>query len=257
MIYIIGGPGKSGTTSIAQQVATDLGYRKVNAGGYMREQAMIRGITFPGYDIPQDPNMWDYDSVDIATYRDYAKAIGYNIDAPVDRYSVKQLVSAIRNNESIVIESKALARLLNSEAIHGILNQVQSDFPIESRFTIEDIRQVDLIRAIWLHADLESRATRSLGKSGITFSPEAWVDGLPPIELSNEMDALLKRQSKDGHDFAKLYGMYDYPVTDVAPNANFGHVIDSSQLTKDQTLRQVAEYLATSDVNVVQGYIGS
>jgi len=219
MIFIVGGVGKTGSSALACQFSDDFGIRRIYGGGFMRREAMKAGFVRDNYLLPQDESEWDIDKADIKGFREFCIETNRNIDFENDKNSLKEMVVSKLDGQDILIESKTMARILHSETIDPLINEINNELGVEVPIGKEDLLKET--KAAWIHADLEVRAKRALVKTipsklsveGIIFSSE---------QIQNESEILNKRQIIDGEDYARIYGMTDYPIGNEIPPITYG-----------------------------------
>lgn len=253
MIFIFGGPGKTGCSEISDRFAREHGFTKYSGGLLQKTMAFRLGFIKPGYKIPEDPKDWTakiLNQADLNRLRDHCRANNIDIDTEIDLELLKHALDAIRNNESIVIESKVMARLLTSPACLDLLAKLKLRFPEIPDPEVALNLIIENVRAVWIEASLEVRADRGI----LQAREEKRINGdetersscyISDSERLLEMDALEKRQRDNGEIFRQYYQIDDYPQARIGPlNGNFGHVIDNTfHRDSDETYTQVLELL--------------
>ncbi|HOY46548.1 MAG TPA: hypothetical protein PKU95_02855 [Candidatus Dojkabacteria bacterium] len=241
----IGGPGKTGSSTISSRLAQDLNAPRLYGGQYMRTEAIKAGFVKDGYLKSPDPNEWDLDQADVSGFRRDCKQRQRDIDKEMEMYLLNGMVEATLAQSDVVIESKVMNRFLHSPVFPQFLNEINSQRSDDqnSFITPQDIRRNS--RGVWLHSNIQTRAERSLLKrSPLSRSVEGALIPLDKNELVNEIKTLSERQLVDGEDYAQKYGMTDYPGPHEQPGEGYGLVIDTSRhCGADQTYRLVRELL--------------
>jgi hypothetical protein len=237
MIYIIGGPGKTGSSTISKRLAQDLDAPRLYGGQYMRIEAIKAGFVKEGYQPGPDQSQWDLDQAAISKFRRDCEETGRDIDKEMELYLLGGMVDAVDKDSDVVIESKVMRRFLESPVFPQFLAEINAQRFNDPRNFIEPDSIKTSARGIWLHSDLTTRAQRSIMKSqSKRLTPEGAPLPIDPSQLQAEENFLAERQICDGADYAKKYGMNDYPLPDCQPTASYGYVLDTSHHTnEDQT----------------------
>lgn len=241
MIYIIGGPGKTGSSTISKRLAQDLDAPRLYGGQYMRTEAIKAGFVKDGYQPGPDQTQWDLDQAAVSSFRRNCEETGRDIDKEMEMYLLGGMIDAVVNDSDVVIESKVMNRFLQSSVFPTFVAELNaSRFNDQSQY-IQPGALRDHSKGIWLHSDLTTRASRSLMKrNSQRITPEGMPLPLDPSELKAEQDLLAERQLCDGADYAKKYGMDDYPSPERQPPPSYGYVLDTSKhIDEYQTYRLV------------------
>lgn len=241
MIYIIGGPGKTGSSTISSRLAQDIDAPRLYGGQYMRTEAIKAGFVKPGYEPGPDPTQWDLDQAAVSAFRRDCEENGRDIDKEMEMYLLDGMVDAVINDGDVVIESKVMCRFLQSPVFPQFLDEInRARFESPQQYVQPAIIR-DFSRGVWLHSDLTTRAKRSLMKRN---SSRVNHEGLPfPLdtaELDAEKNLLAERQLCDGADYSRKYMMNDYPSPDQQPPNTYGNVLDTSaHVDENQSYRAV------------------
>jgi len=241
MIYIIGGPGKTGSSTISKRLALDLDAPRLYGGQYMRIEAIKAGFVKDGYEPGPDPTLWDLDQAAISKFRKDCEERGRDIDKEMEMYLLGGMVDSVTNGSDVIIESKVMNRFLQSSVFPAFLTELNTTKFSNTAQYIQPAALREHSKGIWLHSDLTTRASRSLMKR---YSQRVTPEGLPlpidPTELKAEQDFLAERQLCDGADYAKKYGMDDYPSPERQPPPSYGFVLDTSNhVDENQSYRLV------------------
>ena len=245
MIYIIGGPGKTGSSAISQALAQELNIPRLYGGGYMRKEAIKAGYVNHDYTLPSDEAQWDLDQANVPGFRTFCEQSHRDIDWEMELYLMQGMVDSLVNGHDVIIESKTMGRFLHAPKFGEFLNQINvKSFADPAQF-IDPQALIDHSRAVWLHSDLAVRAQRLISKKNNgKQGPEGSPISINAEELHREMDKLAERQLIDRADYASKYGMDDYPLATEMPGNNlFGTIIDSSKQSEEQTYLKVKEAL--------------
>lgn len=142
MIYILGGVGKTGCSTLAMMLAENNQIPRVYGGAFMRREAMLAGFARPGYEIPADQAEWNLDKANVAGFRAMCETSDRDIDAEIEVYLLTEMSQAQRTGGDLVVESKTMSRLLHSDAVDGLLVQAQQDLsPEVPRVMVNDLLQ--------------------------------------------------------------------------------------------------------------------
>lgn len=241
MIYIIGGPGKTGSSTISSRLAQDLNAPRLYGGQYMRTEAIKAGFVKDGYQPGSDPTQWDLDQAAVSPFRRDCEQTGRDIDKEMEMYLLGGMVDAVVDGSDVVIESKVMNRFLHSPVFPQFLDEINRTRFNDPQAYISPTSLSDNSHGIWLHSDLTTRAKRSLMKRhSHNVTPEGAPLPLDPNELDAEKNLLAERQLCDGADYAKKYGMDDYPGPEQQPPNSYGYVLDTSNHTdENQSYRLV------------------
>jgi len=246
MIYIIGGPGKTGSSTVAKRLANYLNCAWYYAGGYMRREAVKLSLIYDNYkptNINDDKIDWDkidLDKANLPKFRDYCTTNNRNIDLEMELYLLEGMMQSIQKNINVVIESKTMSRLLHTTAIEKLIKQANAKFSHFKPITLDLI--ISNSKSIWLHANADTRASRSLYKKYLMkHGKENKYIIFTKKELQQEIDQLKIRQIKDSNDYNLNYQISDNPLLD-PPTKLYGHIIDSSEQSPDDTFKKVLEY---------------
>jgi len=241
MIYIIGGPGKTGSSTISSRLAQDLNAPRLYGGQYMRTEAIKAGFVKDGYEPSPDPAQWDLDQAAVSPFRKNCEKTGRDIDKEMEMYLLGGMVDAVVNEGDVVIESKVMNRFLSSPVFPQFLDEINSTRFNDPNSYISPSTLTNNSHGVWLHSDLTTRAKRSIMKRHFQrVSPECSPIPLDPTELDAEKNFLAERQLCDGADYAKKYGMNDYPGPEQQPPNSYGYILDTSNHTdENQSYRLV------------------
>lgn len=224
MIYIFGGVGKTGCSSLAVDFANQFGLQRAYGGAYMREEAIKAGFYKSEYTLPDDKNDWDLDMANVPAFRKICERTGRNIDTEIEGYLMREMINSQADEKDIVVESKTMSRLLNSDCLDPLVEKTASELGLEQTFTREKL--LNRTRAVWVHTNLEIRARRSLGKNHFSKgSHELSPHGFTTKMIEHEAIQLIARQMADKEDYSKLYGMTDYPVGNEIPPTTYGTIL--------------------------------
>lgn len=246
MIYVIGGPGKSGSTTIGKKLAKDLDIRRIYAGEYMRREALKLGLKIePEYKLQKNQEKWDLDQADLLAFRDYCHKNHRNIDQEMETYILTEMLKAVHYDRDLVVESKTMPWMLGNSAFKQLANQIVVQNNEVNQSDIEKLLQKTY--CVWIHADADVRATRSLLKT--EDSQERDKTPTPPNHISkhaidDELEKLARRQQNDHNAYAKNYGFNHYPLVDDFPSERHfaGPIIDNSKHGSiEETYRAVKE----------------
>jgi cytidylate kinase len=218
-IYVISSAGKSGGSSIATQVAEATQASYIYTGGLMREQAIKACYIKPEF---QHLQQLPLDAADVTAFRRYCNGVNRDIDKQIDIITLMEMADAARGGYNLVVDAKLAGRLVNTSACWPLLIEIvkPSWGDLEA---LENYRQqiAAHVRAVWLTADVNVRAARSLAK-------QYPADQISSAMLEAEAQALTLRQQRDAADYLRIYGIDDYPVNGCQPGPGFGTVIDNS-----------------------------
>lgn len=245
MIYIIGGPGKTGSSAISIALAKEMNIPRLYGGGYMRKESMKAGFVNTGYKLPANEADWDLDQANVPGFRAFCAQTQRDIDQEMELYLMQGMVDSVVNGGGVIIESKTMARFLHSPKFPQFLQQINvRSFSDPAQF-IDPQLIINHSRAVWLHSDLKVRAQRLISKKNNgKHNPEGSVIEISAEELQNEMNKLAERQLCDRADYVTKYGMSDYPIATEMPGNNlFGRIIDSSAQNEKMTYAKVKEAL--------------
>ncbi len=239
-IYILSGPGKTGTSYISHRILKDNKFEFLYIGSILKQKSIQAGFVKSGYKIPEDPDDFDLDKADIKGFRDNCVLIGRDVDKELDSYMIKRIIKAIDDKSKILIDSKILPLFMFSNSFKKFLleeltSQNKADlFESYYNFIFENSK------AVWLHTNLEVRAKRSLLK---TLSKENLTEDL----IRNEMLNLSKRQIADRQDYIRRYNLVDYPEPNKLPTNFKGTIIDSTELNGEETYKLVKKAFKLKD----------
>jgi cytidylate kinase len=228
MIYIFGGVGKTGCSSLNQDFANQFGLRRVYAGGFMKQEAMKAGFVKEGYVLPENINDWDLDMHRIADFRKMCEETGREIDSEIEGYILREMVTSVIDGQDIVVDSKILSRVLHTELLDPLVEKASKEVGLPDPMTREEL--IFNSKSIWVHADLEVRAKRSLGRMGVPSMVNGETGSPCNQEFSRDMidreaAILNERQVADRADYSRIYGMFDYPIGNEIPPSTYGTIL--------------------------------
>lgn len=190
ILLVIGGPGKSGSTTIAKMLSEYFNIERIYGGKFFREAAKERG----------------FKSLEIflaSMGQEKIMELDREVDEKLRRYALKG---------DVVIESKTFAAISKKE-------------------------DISCTAKIWLHADLNTRVKRALGKEEFNNFIAKW------IRKKQIKKDLTRRYEIDKGRYKELYDIdYDHPekYNDL--------VIDSSDQTPDQTFNLIVNFLEDAGI---------
>lgn len=246
MIYIFGGVGKTGCSTLAIDFANQFGLQRAYGGAYMREEAMKAGFFIGNYLLPEDKSEWDLDQANVPGFREMCARTGRSIDTEIEGYLVKEMITSQADGKDLVVESKTMSRLLNSDIFDPLVESTASELGLEQTFTREKL--LNRTRAIWVHTNLEIRARRSLGKNHFPKgSHELSPHGFSNELIEHEASQLIARQMADKEDYSRLYGMADYPVGNEIPPTTYGNILINNG-DKESAYVQVLQMMGKTSI---------
>lgn len=239
MIYIIGGPGKTGSSAIAVRLSREFNIPRLYGGGYLRTEAIKAGCIKDNYIIPDDVSLWDLDKADIKSFRALCAQQHRDIDLDLDLFTLEAMVRSISDNSDIVIDAKAMSRLIHSDIFPKYLKKINERlFKNENEYISKEVL-LKSYKSVWLHCDIRTRALRVLFKKRKELK-ETDILSFTEDEINKEIEDLSSRQSIDKKDYILKYDMDDYPDASSLPlNQLFGTIVDNTDQSEDQTYKTV------------------
>jgi cytidylate kinase len=190
ILLVIGGPGKSGSTTIAKMLSEYFNIERVYGGRFFREAAKKRGFeSLENFLASMD--------------QEKIMELDREVDEKLRRYALKG---------DVIIESKTFAAISKAE-------------------------DISCSAKIWLHAGIDTRVERALGKENI----KSFIARF--IRKRQIRKDLLMRYEIDKVRYKELYDIdYDNPekYNDL--------VIDNSDQTPDQTFNLIINYLKDAGI---------
>lgn len=239
-IYILGGPGKSGTSYISSRILKDFKFDFLYIGSILKRKAIRAGFVKGNYIIPESIDEWDLDKADIKAFRDFCELTNRNVDREIDGILVRKLIEVVDKKSRILIDSKILSLFMFTTSFRDLLrdelNKIQKGD--QFNFYFDQIHKNSY--SIWLHTSLEVRAKRSLLKNKLTTN-------LSEDEIRKEMINLSKRQISDKLDYIKKYNLIGYPEPNGTPKDFKGVIIDNTNLNGDETYKVVKKAFKLKD----------
>lgn len=235
-IYILSGPGKTGTSAISSLILKKYRLKFFYVGYLTKFKAIEAGFVKDNYLIPNNKKEWDIDKADIESFRKHCIAINRDIDLELETSLIKFLVDSVVNKEKVLIDSKILTFLMYTDVFKKLLS-----VELENRNKKEKLEYIyslilDNYKAVWLYSTLEIRAIRSISKNiNIKNQSKEEINNL----IHKEMLILSKRQLSDKADYIKKYNLKDYPDPNLKPRNFKGIIIDSSNLNIEETYKEV------------------
>lgn len=235
VVRMVGGPGKTGSSTIAIRCTEYFGAGYMYTGGVMREAAILAGFVLGGVNPGEDLAQIPLDRADLVAFRKFCEDTGRDIDYEIDVASLERIITAVEAKTPLVADSKMAARLIRTEASWPIIMKMRGI--TEKAAADLQNRTSKKVRAVWLTASTEVRARRMLLKSDPTRV-------LTDAEIARTVAQLTERQQFDAEMYKKYYQVDDYPVGMRPAGAGFGTIIDNSNLDAEETYKQVIAALS-------------
>jgi cytidylate kinase len=234
LVEIIGGPGKTGSSTIAERRSEARGAKRIYTGGIMRREAIRAGFIQGEVNPDEKPETLSLERADLVPFRNHCEATGRNIDLEIDVISLGEIIAAVESGTPLVVDSKMAARLIKTDASWPIIMKLRG-LTLKQAAELQQ-RISKQVRAVWLTATTEVRASRLLLKLDPTLL-------LTDAAISDTVAQLMLRQEFDTEMYLKYYGVDDYPVGMRPAGAGFGVIVDNSDLDHATTYAMVVEAL--------------